>query len=100
LRERVVDFSAELSDWAETAAVEANLDLIISIDSGVAHLAGAMGRPAWTLLSPAADWRYVGQTPDRTPWYPTMKLIRQCAPGDWADVARRVADDLAAASQP
>jgi ADP-heptose:LPS heptosyltransferase len=69
------------------------LDLVISIDSPVAHLAGALGKRTWTLLSHLADWRWMleGET---TPWYPTMRLFRQTRPGDWSDVIERVANAL------
>jgi len=85
---RLVDLSGELSDFAETAAAIQNLDLVISVDTAVAHLAGAMGRPVWTLLKLAPDWRWLLGRED-SPWYPTMRLFRQERPGDWrAPVAR------------
>ena len=70
------------------------LDLVISVDTAVAHLAGALGRPVWTLLSDVPDWRWLleGQT---TPWYPTMRLFRQTHSGAWGDVMQRVAAALA-----
>jgi ADP-heptose:LPS heptosyltransferase len=61
------------------------LDLVISIDTSVAHLAGALGRPTWILLPYNADWRWLGQRED-SPWYPTARLFRQQRPGDWAGV--------------
>ena len=69
------------------------LDLVISVDTAVAHLAGALGKPVWTLLSATPDWRWLleGET---TPWYPTMRLFRQVRPGDWAGVVERVVDAL------
>jgi Flp pilus assembly protein TadD len=88
------NFSNELTDFTETAALIANLDLVITIDSAVAHLAGALGRPTWTLLPHVADWRWL-QGRDDTPWYPTMRLFRQPHRGDWATVAARVAKELA-----
>jgi Flp pilus assembly protein TadD len=89
----IVDVSAELTDFAETAGAIANLDLVIAVDTAVAHLAGAMGRPVWLLLPLSPDWRWLlGR--DDTPWYPTMRLYRQPAPGDWASVVTRVAADL------
>jgi len=88
------NFSGELTDFTETAALIANLDLVITIDSAVAHLAGAMGRPTWTLLPHVADWRWLLDRED-TPWYPTMRLFRQPRRGDWTTVAARVAEELA-----
>jgi hypothetical protein len=69
------------------------LDLIISVDSSVAHMAGALGKKTWTLISQVADWRWMleGET---TPWYPTMRLFRQTRLGDWSGVIERVAKAL------
>ncbi|MGD0461964.1 MAG: tetratricopeptide repeat protein [Tepidisphaeraceae bacterium] len=88
------DWSDLLKDFAETAALIANLGLIISVDTAVAHLAGAMGKPVWLLLPFPPDWRWMLDRTD-TPWYPTMRLFRQKTPGDWDAVIRRVAEDLA-----
>ncbi len=71
----------------------AALDLVISADSMPAHLAGALGRPVWTLLAADADWRWM-EDRDDSPWYPTMRLFRQTAAGDWEGVVRRVAEAL------
>ena len=87
--EDVVDCTDQLTDWAETAALVANLDLVITVDTGIAHLAGAMGKPVWTMLSTAADWRYLRGRED-SPWYPTMRLFRQERLGDWSTVIERV----------
>lgn len=85
------DLSSDLTDFGETAAVIANLDLVISVDSAVAHLAGAMGVPTWTLIYEPADWRWMTQRTD-TPWYPTMRLFRQPRAGQWQEpIARLVA---------
>jgi len=81
----ITDLSSQLTDFAETAAVMVNLDLVISIDTSVAHLAGALGRPVWTLLSFVPDWRWLVERED-SPWYPTMRLFRQPARGDWESV--------------
>ncbi len=89
----VIDLSACLEDFADTAATIQELDLVISIDTAVAHLAGALGKPVWTLLPFAPDWRWMLERED-TPWYPTMRLFRQLAPGDWASVIKRVAGEL------
>jgi len=84
----------ELADFSDTAALVMAMDLVITVDTAVAHLAGALGRPAWLLLPYAPDWRWMlGR--DSTPWYPTMRLFRQTEPGDWASVLARVADALA-----
>jgi hypothetical protein len=84
-----VDLSPHLDDFGETAAAIENLDLVISVDTAVAHCAGALGRPVWVLLPYAPDWRWLlGH--EKSVWYPTMRLIRQCRPGDWGDVIERV----------
>lgn len=90
----VIDVAGELADFADTAAVVAALDLVVTIDTAVAHLAGALGKPVWILLPCAADWRWLVGRPD-SPWYPSARLYRQPAPGDWEAVLARVADDLA-----
>jgi tetratricopeptide (TPR) repeat protein len=88
-----IDWRAELNDFAQTAALLSNLDLVMSVDTAVAHLAGAMGKPVWVLLPFAPDWRWMLNRAD-SPWYPTMRLFRQRAVGDWDDVVRRVAQSL------
>ncbi len=90
---RVVDLEAHASGILDTAAGIMNLDLVISVDTMVAHLAGAMARPVWTLLPFAADFRWMLGRED-SPWYPTMRLFRQPAPGDWAGVIRELAGEL------
>lgn len=82
-REKVYDLNDQLNDFADTAAAIAQLDLVISIDTAVAHLAGALGQSVWALLPFAAEWRWLLNRDD-SPWYPTMKLFRQPTPGDWA----------------
>jgi tetratricopeptide (TPR) repeat protein len=80
----------EFRDFADTAAAVENLDLVISIDTAVAHLAGALGKPVWLLLPYTPDWRWLLQRSD-SPWYPTMRLFRQPQPGDWDSVLQAVA---------
>jgi Flp pilus assembly protein TadD len=94
---RLVDCAPELFDFAQTAALIENLDLVISVDTAVAHLAGALGRPVWTLLAFAADWRWLLHRADN-PWYPTMRLFRQRSWGDWTPVVERVLTELGAKS--
>ena len=87
------DVGRMLGDFADTAAVIAHLDLVITVDTAVAHLAGAMGKPVWILLPFAPDWRW-GQHSAHTPWYPTMRLFRQPAPGAWEAVCQSVVEAL------
>ena len=89
----LVDLADDLGDWADTAAVVENLDLVISIDTGVLHLAGAMGKKAWAVLPFVPDWRWMLARGD-SPWYPTMRLFRQPKPRDWDSVFLAVADQL------
>ncbi len=89
----LVDWGIDLTNFTETAAAMLALDLIISVDTSVAHLAGALARPVWTLLPFHADWRWLLNRPD-SPWYPTMRLLRQPAPLDWPSVLRNVAMEL------
>ncbi|SEC29116.1 Tetratricopeptide repeat-containing protein [Rhizobiales bacterium GAS188] len=90
----MTDLSAELSDFAETAGATLNLDLVIAIDTAVAHLAGALARPAWIMLPFSPDWRWLLERGD-SPWYPTLRLYRQKTPGGWDDVVARLTADLA-----
>ena len=87
------DMRDQIEDFADTATVIAGLDLVITVDTAVAHLAGALGKPVWILLSFAADWRWLLDRDD-CPWYPTMKLFRQKAPGDWKSVISSVREAL------
>lgn len=95
----LVDLGPALGDFADTAAVIAALDLVIAVDTSVVHLAGALGRPVWTLLPSSPDWRWM-LTGDETPWYPSMRLFRQPAPGRWGPVFARVAEELARRPRP
>jgi tetratricopeptide (TPR) repeat protein len=90
---RMTDFMADVSDMADTAALMANLDLVISVDTSVAHLAGAMGKPVSLLIRHFPCWRWLLDRRD-SPWYPTMHIYRQARPGDWGGVIAEVAADL------
>lgn len=90
---RVADIAPALTDFAATAAAMAELDLVITVDTSTAHLAGALGRPVWILLPYAPDWRWLTARPD-SPWYPTARLFRQTTPGDWAGVVHQVREAL------
>lgn len=91
---RVVEnLGEDFENFADTAGAVANLDLVISVDTAVAHLAGAMGKPVWLLLPFAPDWRWLMQRED-SPWYPSMRLFRQKSRGDWAEVFQRLALEL------
>ena len=85
----VTDLSDNLNDFADTAAVISQLDLVISVDTAVAHLAGALGKPVWILLSFMPDWRWLLERED-SPWYPTARLFRQQTLGDWEGMCDRV----------
>ena len=89
----LIDLSADLMDFGETAAVIANLDLVITVDTAIGHLTGAMGRPVWILLPKASDWRWLLDRTD-SPWYPTARLFRQPTPGDWDSVIAEVTSAL------
>ena len=91
----VTDASIHDQDMAETAALIATLDLVITTDTSIAHLAGALGKPVWILLPHLADWRWMQDRPT-TPWYPTARLFRQPAPGDWSSLLDRVIEELSA----
>ena len=87
------DFTADLHDFADTAALVDGLDLVISVDTAVAHLAGALGKPVWLLNRFDTDWRWLLDRDD-SPWYPTLRQFRQPALGDWASVIRNARDAL------
>jgi len=91
---RMTNLGQEFEDFTDTAAVVENLDLVVSIDTSVAHLAGAMGKPVWLMLPYAADWRWFLNRDD-SPWYPTMRLFRQPKARDWKSVGQQIAIELA-----
>ncbi|EDY16901.1 TPR repeat-containing protein [Chthoniobacter flavus Ellin428] len=91
----MIDLAAGIRDFADTAALVDKLDLVITVDTAVAHLAGAMGKQVWMLLPFVPDWRW-GLEGEVTPWYPTMRLFRQCVAGDWEKVIGRVCAELQA----
>ena len=88
-RSEVIDVGADLNDFADTCAVVSQLDLVITVDTSVAHLAGALGKPVWVLLAAQSDWRWMLGRPD-SPWYPTMQLFRQTTLSDWKGAIERV----------
>lgn len=84
-----------LDDYAATAALIMNLDLVIAVDTSVAHLAAALGKPCWLILRFSGEWRWL-RGRDDSPWYPTLRIFRQSTPGDWSGVIARVVDALRA----
>ena len=88
-QQQIQELSEYFSDFADTAAIISQLDLVICVDTSVAHLAGALGKPVWILLSFVPDWRWMLERED-SPWYPTMRLFRQQKTGDWDDVCDRI----------
>jgi hypothetical protein len=89
----VSHFGEALNDFADTAALIELMDVVIAVDTSVAHIAGAMGKAVWILLPRDPDWRWLLQRED-SPWYPSARLFRQATAGDWAGVIRRVASAL------
>jgi len=91
----IAGLGSELQDFADTAALIEHLDLIITVDTAIAHLTGAMGRPTWVLLARVPDWRWLLDRTD-SPWYPTLRLFRQRALNQWDDPIREVAQAMSA----
>ena len=89
----VLQFGQQLGDFSDTAALISQLDLVITVDTSVAHLAGALGKPVWILLTHAPDWRWLLDRND-SPWYPSARLFRQDETRDWSRVTMRVRDAL------
>ena len=88
---------SRLNDFVDIAALIQQLDLVIKVDTAVAHLAGAMGKPVWVALPFAADWPWIVETSE-SPWYPSMRLFRQRQPGNWKqvfiDIRKALREDL------
>jgi len=91
--QNAISIGAELRDFADTAAVISLMDLVVSVDTSVVHLAGALGKPAWVLLPFTPDFRWLMGRED-SPWYPTMRLFRQPRFGDWESVLERAREQL------
>ncbi|MHB1939100.1 MAG: tetratricopeptide repeat protein, partial [Acidobacteriaceae bacterium] len=89
----ITDLTPLIGDFSDTAAAISRLDLIITVDTSVAHLAGALGKPVWVLLPTPPDWRWLRDRDD-SPWYPSMRLFRQPTPGDWGSVFQQVLQAL------
>ncbi len=89
----LVDISEMLIDFEETAALIANLDLVITVDTAMGHLSGALGKLVWILLPKASDWRWLLDRPD-SPWYPCVRLFRQRVPGIWQPVIDEATEAL------
>jgi tetratricopeptide (TPR) repeat protein len=90
---QLIHLGDKIADFSETAAIMSHLDLVVAVDTAVAHLAGALGRPVWVLLDHTPDWRWMVQRED-SPWYPSARLFRQRAAGDWGSVVGRVVEAL------
>jgi hypothetical protein len=93
--ERIIDYTNELDDFADTAALVENLDLVITVDTAVAHLAGALNKPVWIMNRFDTCWRWLLDRTD-SPWYPGVRLFRQPALGDWDSVVKALRDALSA----
>jgi len=90
----LIHLGADIQDFSDTAAIVAQLDLIICVDTAIAHLAGSLNTPCWVMLSHNADWRWLLDRED-SPWYPNMRLFRQTTHGDWGEVVARMVERLA-----
>ncbi|MDD5586317.1 MAG: tetratricopeptide repeat protein [Alphaproteobacteria bacterium] len=93
LRGKLIDYTADITDFADTAAIIENLDLVISVDTSVVHLAGGLGKPVWVLSRRDACWRWL-QNREDSPWYPSARIFGQQEPGEWGPVIERVRDAL------
>lgn len=90
---KLIDWAEEFTDFDETAALAVNLDLVISVDTSVAHLVGGLGQPTWLFNRSASDWRWMRDRED-SPWYPTMRIFTQRKAGEWGEVVQRMAQAL------
>ena len=90
---QIHDFTSEIEDFWDTAALIQNLDLVITVDTAIVHLAGALGKPVWLLSRFDSCWRWMGDRPD-SPWYPTLRQFRQPVAGDWESVMKAVMAEL------
>jgi hypothetical protein len=93
LADRIRDLAPQIHDFADTSAAVAALDLVISVDTSMPHLVGAMAKPGWVMLSTAREWRWSGQEPESR-WYPSLRLFRQTVAGDWSPVVHAIAAEL------
>ena len=91
--DHIVDLTPRLKDFASTAAAISKMDLVITVDTAVAHLAGALSKPVWVLIPQGNDWRWLTDRGD-SPWYPTMKLFRQVRERNWRPAIRAMALEL------
>ncbi len=89
----IIDWTEELNDWADTAALVDNLDLVISVCTSTCHLAGAMGKRVWLLSHYPGDWRWLMDRQD-SPWYPSMRIFRNAPVNDWSDTIQSMAAAL------
>jgi ADP-heptose:LPS heptosyltransferase len=92
---RLINWAPHLSDMTDLGAAMQVMDLILTVDTAPAHLAGALARPVWTLVQHVPDWRWLLNRDD-SPWYPTMRLFRECKLNDWPAVIHRVKEALQA----
>jgi len=95
----LIDLTADIKDFADSAALISCLDLVVTIDTAVAHLAGALGKPVWLMLPDTVDWRWMADRTD-SPWYPTMRLFRQKPGSGWPELVKQVAEELRSLAAP
>lgn len=98
LKAQIMDLAPVTDDMADTAAQITHLDLVITVDTSIAHLAGALSKPVWVILPFSHDWRWLQDRQD-SPWYPSMRLFRQPSSGDWSSVVQQIQHDLAALAE-